>query len=173
MHQFHRAPITWCAGQLFAWHLARDDVDRQPSIQHLINGRQLSCHLRRPDLAAANGNQKAHPFQHWRNASGKGNGVNANRIAGRQQDVIKPTLFCSQHDIAAMFKTGGQVWILYAQKFIVIVAQGRKPADLAVLISACGHGSLSPLLATRTSYHCLRDSRTLKACAASTMRAGV
>ena len=70
------------------------------------------------------------------------------RISGDQ-----PASLGLHHDVPAVLPTGPQHGVWHAQKLIVVIAERRKPADLA---GRAGHGRASPVAATSTSYQSAR-----------------
>ena len=167
MHRLHRAAIAGFAVHLVAGQVGRDDVDVQPPARNLVQRRDLPRQLRGPAFTDAHRHQQLDPRRQHRNRTRKGRGVETKRIARRQQDIVKSALFGVQNDIAAMLPTRRQHRVGLPQKFIVIIAQGGKPADFDRF-----HGSGTPLAATSTLYQSARVHVILKASAASAIRAG-
>ena len=158
-HRLDRAGIARARCQRLAGQVGRNDVDRQPPAQHPVDRRDLPRQLRRPAFADPHRHQQRHPPQHRRDRGGKGGGVDPQRIARRQQDIVEPAAFGLQHDVAAMLPARLQLGVGHAQKLVIVVAQRREPADFAR--GARRHGSFSPRDATSTSYQSCRLQRTL------------
>ena len=86
---------------------------------------ELAGQLRRPHLAAAGGGQQAHAPQQRRDGGGEGQGIDAQRVAGRQKDVVEAAGLGGQRDVAAVLPARLQLRIGHAEELIVVVAKRR------------------------------------------------
>ncbi len=167
-HRLDRAGVARRGGHRFARHVGGDDVDLQSATRHPVDRGDLARELRWPGFADAHRHQQIDPARRGGDRSGEGGGVDAQRITGRQQHIVEPAGFRLHDDVAAMLPARPELRVGHAEEFIIVVAQGGEPADLARRTR--GHGSRSPRDAINTSYQLWRVQRGLKASAISAMR---
>ena len=97
------------------------------------------------------------------------NRVDAEGISGWKKDVVEPTLFGLEHNVAAMIPTATQVLARNTELLIVVVAQRTEPRDFGGW-QLLRHGKGTPSLATTMRYKSSRVSCTLTAAASSCKR---
>jgi hypothetical protein len=158
IHRLNSALIAGNAVHHFTRQIRRDDVDSQPPAQNAVECRNPPRQLRRPVFANADGHQQTDLPDQRRNGGREHGRIHAQRITGRQQDVIIAAFVSGQHDIAAMLPGRSERRIGLAKELIVIIAQRGKPAHFALLGS---HGSFSPRAATSTAYQSVRVQLSL------------
>ena len=168
LHDLDGAGIARRRRHGLARHVRRDDVDRQPPFGNPVERRDLPRQLRRPGFADPYRHQQPDAPGQRRDRPCKNRRVDAKRIARGQQHIVEAALFGGEHDVAAMLPARFQRRIGQPQKFIIIIAQRRKPADFTRARGLTGgantrnaHGRFSPSEATSTPYHSARDHSTL------------
>jgi hypothetical protein len=130
LHHLEGPPVPFFGSQRLARQIARDQVHGQPTVEQVVEGRQLPGQLRRPQLAAAHGHQQADPLGGRRDRGGKRDRVDPEGVARRQQDVVEPPPFGFGHDVAAVLEAAEQFGVGHPQHLVVVVAERREPADL-------------------------------------------
>ena len=143
IHGLRRALVTHRSRLHSTRKIRRDDVDGQPSLEHLIERGDLPGELRGPELTTTHGQQETNPSGQRGHASGEGRGVDAERVSRRQKDVVVPERLGPQHDVATMRPRTEQVGVDDAELLVIVVAQRREPTDLAPR----RHGNGTPSLA--------------------------
>ena len=128
VHNFDASPVARCGFHRLSGQLAGDDVDGETSAKHPIERRQLPRKLRRPHLAAANGDEQADSVRERHDAAGERDRIDAQLIARRQKDVVEAAALCRDDDVAAMLVARAQAVVGHAEEFVIVVAQRRKPA---------------------------------------------
>ncbi|MEH3045505.1 MAG: hypothetical protein PGN14_00135, partial [Sphingomonas adhaesiva] len=71
-----------------------------------------------------------------RDRGGKRGGIDAERIARRQQDIVEPAGFRLHHDVAAMLPAGLQPRVGLAQELVIVVAQRENHAISQGLVTS-------------------------------------
>ena len=128
-HNFDASLVARFGVHCLSGQVAGDDVDRKASAKHPIERRQLPRKLRRPHLAAADGDQQADAARERRDAAGERDRIDAQLIARRQQDVVEAAALCRDDDVAAMLVARAQAFVGNAEKFVIVAAQRGKPRD--------------------------------------------
>ena len=103
-HDFQGTRITRRAVERLARQFRRDDVDGQAAMQHVIERCELARELGRPHFTAADRDEKLHPLQERRDGAREGDAVDAERIAGRQENIVETTLLRAHDNVAAMIE---------------------------------------------------------------------
>ena len=129
LHALPRASVARLGGERGAGQIARDDVDREPSVEHAIQGGQLARQLRRPEFTATDRDQQTQPLEQRRHAAREGHAVDAERIARGAEDVVEAVPLRLQHDIAAVWPGASQFRVLDPEFGVVVVAERTEPGD--------------------------------------------
>ncbi len=130
-HDLGGAAVPGLGLERSARQVRGDDVDRETTVEHPVERGELSGQLRWPHLRAAHRCQQLHTATDLgRDTAGEHQGVDAELVARRQQDVVEPLVASGEHDVAAVLERAHQMRRRHPELFDVVVAQRGEPREL-------------------------------------------
>ncbi len=141
----HLAGALVAKGAVFflAGEIRRDDVHRQPSVQHVIERCEGAGQHDGLHFTAAHGSEQVDVVCNRGAARDKGQGVLADLVRRGAKDVAKALCFGGFDDLGTVIPAGSQSTVWHAEKLVIVRAKGGEPRDFGgIQILRCDRNNL-------------------------------